>query len=69
MADDKRDTGGADRRTVAGGEDYEGNYFAGKHGISAEQARALIGRMGNDREALRAAAHKLEGKGTSSRAA
>ncbi len=37
MADDKKKTGAADRRQVAGGEGYEVNYFARKHGLS--QAR------------------------------
>jgi hypothetical protein len=61
MADDKTKVGGADRRTVAGNEPYEVEYFARKHGLHAEQARELIGRIGNDRAALDAAAEQLKG--------
>jgi hypothetical protein len=60
MADDKSKRGGADRRTVAGGEGYEVSYFARKHGISKDQAEGLIKRVGNDREKLNAAAEKLK---------
>jgi hypothetical protein len=59
MADNKVNIGGADRRQVAGGEPYEVEYFASKHGISAQQARDLIKQHGNDRAALDAAAAKL----------
>lgn len=60
MADDKSKRGGADRREVAGGEGYEVDYFARKHGISRDQAEDLIRRVGNDREKLDAAAEKLK---------
>lgn len=60
MADDKAKRGGGDRRRVAGGEGYEVNYFARKHGISKDQAQDLIKRIGNDREKLNAAAAKLK---------
>lgn len=59
MADNKSKRGGADRRRVAGGEGYEVNYFARKHGISKDQAQKLIDRIGNDREKLNTAAGKL----------
>lgn len=59
MADDKSQRGGADRRTVAGAEDYEVDYFAEKHGLTREQAKDLIKRVGNDREKLDAEAEKL----------
>jgi len=62
MSDDKSRRGGADRRTVAGGEDYEVEYFAEKHGLTREQAEDLIGRVGNDRERLDAEAEKLTKK-------
>jgi hypothetical protein len=39
MADDKTNTGKADRSRVAGSEGYEVSYFARKHGITTEQAR------------------------------
>ena len=60
MADDKSKVGADDRRTVAAGEGYEVRYFAGKHGITSEQARELIARVGNNREDLDAAAEKLK---------
>jgi hypothetical protein len=60
MADDKGNVGSADRRTVAGDEPYEVEYFAGKHGISPQQARDLIAQHGNDRAALDAAVGALK---------
>jgi hypothetical protein len=60
MADNKSKKGGADRARVAGGEGYEVSYFARKHGISSDQARDLIVKVGNDREKLNAAAAKLQ---------
>lgn len=55
MADDKSNRGNGDRDRVAGGEPYEVDYFARKHGLSRDEAQALIDRVGNDREALEAA--------------
>ncbi len=60
MADDKSKRGGPDRRQVAGGEGYEVNYFARKHGLARQQAEDLIKRVGNDREKLNAAAANLK---------
>jgi hypothetical protein len=60
MADNRSDRGGRDRSRVAGGEDYELDYFARKHGISRDQAKQLIERIGNDRAKLDAAAEKLK---------
>jgi hypothetical protein len=60
MSDDKANRGGADRSRVAGGEGYEVDYFARKHGISIAQAGALIKEHGNNREKLDAAAGKLK---------
>jgi len=59
MSDDKANRGGADRSRVAGGEGYEVDYFAKKHGITVAQAQALIKQHGNNREKLDAAAGKL----------
>lgn len=59
MADDKSNVGEPDRSRVSGSEDYEVSYFAEKHGISAEQARELIKRHGNDRDTLDREAAKL----------
>jgi hypothetical protein len=58
MADDKTKRGGADRRRVAGDEGYEVGYFAKKHGISRDDAQAIIKRVGNNREKLNEAARK-----------
>jgi len=60
MSDDKANRGGADRGRVAGGEEYEVEYFARKHGISVAQAEELIREHGNSREKLDAAAGKLK---------
>ena len=60
MADNRSNRGGRDRGRVAGGQGYELGYFARKHGISRDQARDLIGRIGNDRAKLNAAAEKLK---------
>ena len=60
MADNRSDRGARDRGRVAGGQGYELGYFARKHGISRDQARDLIGRIGNDRAKLNAAAQKLK---------
>jgi hypothetical protein len=46
MPDDKSKRGGPDRRRVAGEEPFEVNYFARKHGITAEQALNIIDRAG-----------------------
>lgn len=60
MSDDKTNRGGADRARVAGGEGDEVDYFAQKHGITADEAKGLIDRIGNDREKLDAAAERLK---------
>ena len=52
MADDKSKRDNRDRSRVAGGEDYEVQYLAEQTGITAEQARTLIRRHGNNREKL-----------------
>jgi hypothetical protein len=59
MSDDRRKRGSRDRRRVAAGQGYEVNYFATKHGLTRQQARDLIKRIGNDRDKLNAAAEKL----------
>jgi Protein of unknown function (DUF3606) len=61
MAEEKTTRGRSqDRDRVAGGEGYEVEYFARKHGITAEQARELIKQHGNSREALDREAEKLK---------
>lgn len=59
MSDDKSMVGGRDRSRVAAGQDYELDDFAQKHGITRDQARSLIERIGNDREKLDSAAAEL----------
>ena len=61
MADDKNNRGEPDRSRVSGSEGYEVSYFAGKHDITADQARQLIEKHGNDRETLDREAEKLKG--------
>jgi len=60
MADDKTNRGAADRRKVSKSEPYELKYFAKKHGITVEQATALINKHGNERATLDKAAEKLK---------
>ena len=61
MTDDKSNRGARDRSRVAGGETYEVDYFARKHGISREQALSLIKKHGNDRAVLDRAASAMKG--------
>jgi hypothetical protein len=61
MADSPEKRGAADRRRVAGDQDYEVSYFAKRHGITIEQAKMLIQKFGNDRAKLDAAAAELKG--------
>ena len=62
MSDDLGNVGQRDRDQVSGSEGYEVEYFAQKHGISAEQARDLIARIGNNRGELDRAAEQLKGR-------
>ena len=62
MADNKKARGAADRNKVSKSEGYEVAYFAKKHGITAEQTRNLIDKVGNDREKLNKAAEKFKKK-------
>jgi hypothetical protein len=62
MSDDKKKRGGQDRGRVAAEEPYEVNYFAKKHGLSAQQAREIIEKHGPNRNKLNAAAARVKGK-------
>ena len=64
MSDDKTKQGQQDRGRVAGDEPSEVAYFASKHGLSQEQARDLIARVGNDRASLDSAAEAMKGEPT-----
>jgi len=46
MPDDKTKKGGPDRKQVAQHRPYEVDYFAKKHGMRLEDARAIIDRFG-----------------------
>ena len=52
MSDNKDMVGGPDRARVAGGEDYEVSDFARRHGVTSDEVREMIARVGNSREAL-----------------
>lgn len=58
----RKKPGKPDAKLVAGGQGYEVAYFAKKHDITRRQAKELIGSIGNDREALNAAALRLKPK-------
>jgi hypothetical protein len=49
MTDDKSKQGARDRSRVSGSEDYEVEYFAKKHGLTAEKAREIIKQAGGNR--------------------
>jgi uncharacterized protein DUF3606 len=63
MTDDKTKIGEPDRSRVSGSQDYEIQYLAEKHGLSTEQVKRLIARVGNDREKIEAAARQLSKAG------
>jgi len=48
---------------VAGDQDYEVRYVAEKYGLSVDQVKKLIARVGNDREKIEAAARQLSVSG------
>ena len=52
MADDKTKTGGSDRRSISLSEDYEVRDWSARFGVSEEQLRAAVGKVGNSAEAV-----------------
>ena len=60
MTDDTSKRGAQDRRTVAGSERYELDYEAEKLGISPEQLKAIIARIGTDRAKIEEAAGRIK---------
>jgi hypothetical protein len=60
MADDRSKRGTQDRRTVAGSESYEVDYEAEKLGISPEQLKAIIARVGTNRAKIEEAAGRIK---------
>ena len=59
MPDDNSHIGEVQRTHLPGGERYEVERFASRHGISTTEARELIDRLGHDREALERAVQQL----------
>ena len=59
MSDDKSKQGTQDRARVAGGQDYEVDYEARKLGITPDQLKAIIARVGSDRAKIEAAARSI----------
>lgn len=47
MSDDKTKTGGQDRKRISLEQDYEVRDWAAKFGVSADELRASVGRVGN----------------------
>jgi hypothetical protein len=60
MPDDKSHLGETDRSRVAANENYGVAYLASKHGVTSEQAKELIARVGNDREKLDEAVKEMK---------
>jgi hypothetical protein len=52
MSDNKNITGEPDRTRVAAGERYEIEHLARKHGVTPDEVREAIARVGNDRDAI-----------------
>jgi hypothetical protein len=60
MADDRTKRGSTDRARIAGDREDEIERVAVKHGLTIEEARALMARVGNNREKLDEAVHELK---------
>jgi uncharacterized protein DUF3606 len=60
MVDDRTNRGEPDRSKVSGSEDYELDFLARKYGMTREEARELVERIGNDREKLDEAAKRMK---------
>lgn len=50
MTDDKTKTGGQDRSRISLSEEYEVRDWAKKFGVSEDELRAAVGRVGNQAE-------------------
>ena len=62
MPDDKSQRGGPDRARVSAEEQYEVDYFAKKHSLTAEEARRIIASAGPSRAESDAAAERAKRK-------
>lgn len=52
MADNKDIRDGRDRSRVAGNEPYELQHIAEKHGVTVDEIKKIIDRVGNSREKI-----------------
>ncbi|QTC90466.1 DUF3606 domain-containing protein [Brevundimonas goettingensis] len=50
MSDDKTKTGGQDRELISLSEDYEARDWAEKFGVSEDEVRAAVQKVGNRAE-------------------
>ena len=62
MPDDKTKVGKPDRSRVSADQDYEVRNIAEKFGLSANQVRELMLRVGNDRDDVEKAAREVGGR-------
>lgn len=53
MSDDKTKTGGQDRQRISLSEDYEVRDWAERFGVTEDQLRAAVGRVGNQADAVK----------------
>lgn len=54
MTDNKKLRGAADRRQVAGMEDYEVKYLAQKHEVTQKAVKQIVEQVGNSRTKVEA---------------
>ncbi|WP_342643407.1 DUF3606 domain-containing protein [Rhodoligotrophos ferricapiens] len=59
MADDPSKRGAQDRSRLSGDQEHEVRYFAEQHGLSMEEARAVMDKVGNDRSKLDSAIEEI----------
>jgi hypothetical protein len=62
MPDDKTKVGKPDRSRVSADQDYEVRNIAEKFGLTVDQVRELMLRVGNDRDHVEKAARELSGR-------
>ena len=62
MPDDKTKVGKPDRSRVSADQDYEVRNIAEKFGLTVDQVRELMLRVGNDRDDVEKAARELSGR-------
>jgi hypothetical protein len=52
MSDDPKQKGGRDRSRINTREDHEARYWSKKFGVSAEELKAAVKKVGNSAEAV-----------------